>query len=83
LGDRHQLAVLSRQRDQSRKILREQRWRARGEMAVARGEIDALRSELEYVYALNEKMLQSTSWKVTRPLRQAAALRVRRSPKPA
>jgi hypothetical protein len=88
LGDRHQLAVLSLQRDVLRETVRVQKARAieasgemavaRGETAVARAEIEALRAELEGLYEVYQRMLGSTSWQVTRPLRQMSALRGRR-----
>jgi hypothetical protein len=81
LGDRHQLAVLSLQRNEARKIVNEQKARAiemSGEMAVARSEIEALRAELGGIHEVYEQMLGSTSWQVTRPLRQMSALRGRR-----
>jgi hypothetical protein len=81
LGDRHQLAVLSLQRDEARTIVNEQKARAieaSGEMAVARAEIEALRAELEGIHEAYEQMVGSTSWQVTRPLRQVSSLRGRK-----
>jgi hypothetical protein len=66
------------------------------QMEVARGESDALRqqaeglraqlevarSELAGMYALYEHMEASTSWRVTRPLRQVASLRSRKGAAP-
>ena len=92
LGDRHQLAVLSHQRDVLRETVRVQKARAievsgelavaRGETAVARAEIEALRAELEGLYEVYQRMLGSTSWQVTRPLRQMSSLRVRKGTSP-
>jgi hypothetical protein len=88
LGDRHQLAVLSLQRDMLRKKVRDQSARAieasgemmevSGELAVARSEIESLRAELEGLQQAYEQLLGSTSWQVTRPLRQVAGLRGRK-----
>jgi len=81
LGDRQQLAVLSLQRDRLRATVREQRTRAiemSGEMAVARSEIEALRAELEGIHEAYDQILGSTSWQITRPLRQITALRDRK-----
>ncbi len=85
LGDRHQLAVLSLQRDMLRETVREQRTRAievSGELAVARSEIESLRAELEGAHQAYEQLLGSTSWQVTRPLRQVAGLRGRKGTSP-
>ena len=85
LGDRHQLAVLSRQRDLLQETVREQRVRAievsgemAAEMSAARSEIEALRAELEGIHQAYDHILGSTSWQITRPIRQVAALRSRR-----
>jgi len=81
LGDRQQLAVLSLQRDRLRATVREQRTQAiemSGEMAVARSEIEALRAELEGIHEAYDQILGSTSWQITRPLRQITALRDRK-----
>lgn len=85
LGDRHQLAVLSRQRDELRQTAR-RLWfemeAAHGEIAARQthiemleDEVEAARAELSDVYELYEQMQSSTSWRITRPLRRAAALR--------
>ena len=80
LGDRQQLSVLSRQRDRLVVTVRDQRTRAievSGEMMVARSEIEGLRAELEGLHEAYDQVLSSTSWRVTRPLRQIIALRGR------
>ena len=76
LGDRHQLAVLSIQRDTLRETVRLQEWKT-NELNARR---DALKVDLDRAMAaltdmteLYERMQASTSWRVTRPLRQIAS----------
>ena len=53
------------------------------ELKTARLAFEGTRTELANVYELYERMKGSTSWKVTRPLRQAAALKDRKGTAPA
>jgi len=81
LRDRQQLAVLSLQRDRLRETMREQRWRANevsAELAVARSEIESLQAEVEGIREAYDRIRDSTSWQITRPLRQITALRGRK-----
>jgi hypothetical protein len=120
LGDRHQLATLSGQRDALKEKVREQRYaaqalaaemsarseeldRARGQVADAEVEVDeaqareagawaevaeARRGEAEAqdklagALAMYERMKASTSWRITRPLRQVIALKNRKGTRP-
>jgi hypothetical protein len=79
LGDRHQLATLSRQREELRQTARRLWYEAQGAVAQAEGlqdEIDRQQTEFEVEFArLKEFYETSTSWRVTRPLRRLAALR--------
>jgi hypothetical protein len=89
MGDRQQLSALSLQRDAVRRTLAEHKIRAQVSAAEAAGEIEGLkcelvgaREELAALHELYERLQGSTSWRITRPLRQVAGLRVRSSPKP-
>ena len=78
LGDRHQLAILSMQRDTIRETARLQEWEIRGLNArvdALESDRDRMRADLIAMNELYERMQASTSWRVTRPLRQVAALR--------
>jgi hypothetical protein len=89
LGDRHQLATLSRQREELRQTARRLWYEAQGAVAQAQGlqgEIDRLHTQIEVLdearteelarmQELIEGMKASTSWRVTRPLRRLAELR--------
>lgn len=85
LRDRQQLAALALQRDAVQSALAEQKLRAQVFAAEAAGEIDGLKCELEgardevaALHELRERMEASTSWRITRPLRQVVELRVPR-----
>jgi hypothetical protein len=69
LGDRHQLAALSRQRDE----LRLQWHEDQGKLAVLDAELQTTRSDLAEMEELFEGMRASTSWRITRPLREGQA----------
>jgi hypothetical protein len=81
LGDRHQLATLSRQREELRQTARRLWYEAQGAEARVQGleaEVKRLHMELqilEEAYELYQQMQASTSWRITRPLRRLAALR--------
>jgi hypothetical protein len=85
LGDRHQLATLSRQREELRQTARRLWYEAEGAVSHAQGlqgEIDRLHTQIQIledertdVYELYEQMQASTSWRLTRPLRRIAELR--------
>jgi hypothetical protein len=89
LGDRHQLATLSRQREELRQTARRLWYEAQGAVSLAQGlqsEIDRLLTEIEVLdetrneelarmQELIERMEASTSWRVTRPLRRLTELR--------
>ncbi len=85
LGDRHQLAALSRQRDELSQTARrlwfetqEATARVNGLQGAIEGlqtHIHVLEDDLKDQQRLNEQMLASTSWKVTSPLRRVMALR--------
>jgi hypothetical protein len=75
LGDRHQLAILSQQRDELRQTARRLWFEAQGATSYVEGlreTIDRLRSEIEALEDQLEGMRESTSWRVTRPLRRLA-----------
>ena len=69
LGDRHQLAALSRQRDE----LRLQWHEDQGKLSVLNAELQTTRSDLAEMEELFERMRASTSWRITRPLREGQA----------
>ena len=69
LGDRHQLAALSRQRDE----LRLQWHEDQGKLAVLDAELQTTRSDLAEMEELFQGMRASTSWRITRPLREGQA----------
>jgi hypothetical protein len=82
LGDRHQLATLSRQREELRQTARRLWYEAQGATSQAQSlqvEVDRLHTQiqvLEDVYELYKQQIESsTSWRITRPLRRLAALR--------
>jgi hypothetical protein len=81
LGNRHQLATLSRQREELRQTARRLWYEAQGADAKVQGleaEVVRLHGELEILaeaYELYQQMQASTSWRITRPLRRLAALR--------
>lgn len=77
LGDRHQLSVLSRQRDGLLHEVFDQK------IAIQRleayyNELERIQGELARVYEFLERMEGSTSWRVTRPLRQVTSLVARK-----
>jgi len=85
LGDRHQLAVLSRQRDEFRRAVREQWYAARALAAKVNAltaDLERTRTELAEIYELYERMEASTSWRITRPLRQVATIKDRKGTTP-
>ena len=85
MGNRQELSALSLQRDAVRRALAEHKVRAQISAAEIEGlkrELEGAREELAAMHELYERMQGSTSWRITRPLRQAAGLRVRSSPKP-
>ena len=71
LGDRHQLATLSRQREELRQTGRRLWYEAQG----LRAEIEGLETDIQILSEAHERMQASTSWRITRPLRRLAALR--------
>jgi hypothetical protein len=83
LGDRHQLAALSRQRDvlrlqwyEERARLYEERARLyedRARLSVLNAELQMTRADLAEMVELFERMRASTSWRITRPLRECQA----------
>jgi hypothetical protein len=91
LHDRHELASLSLERDAFREDARLKGWEIHGlaaHLAGARDQVEQLNTritalteefqrELAGAYELLERMKSSTSWKVTRPLRQLTTLRLR------
>ncbi len=80
LGDRHQLATLSRQREALKETVHELRVeidRLSSTLSWVQRDLDATSTELADAYALHERMRNSTSWRLTRPLRQASAIRGR------
>jgi len=108
LADRHQLAVLSGQRDTYRETARLRQWEIQGLVAQVGGlndhvnglkdhveqlkdhveqlqdyvellkdELERSRTELAELHEAYEAMQTSTSWRVTRPLRQVATLKSR------
>ena len=77
LTDRHQLSVLSRQRDTLQEKVRLQWFEARGlEAKVAALNVDLERAQSSYadMHALYEGMRDSTSWRITRPLPREAVV---------
>jgi hypothetical protein len=120
LGDRHQLAALSIQRDALKEKVREQGYTAQalkaevsarsnevelakgaladaqvmvmeaqarvseaeGEVTEAQARVSEVEVEVSEARQQNERLKASTSWRITRPLRQIAALRSRRSTRP-
>jgi hypothetical protein len=78
LGDRHELTTLSRQRDALKRTLAEQKVAAD---ALAH-ELVQTEADLAVVYELYEGMRASTSWRVTRPLRQVVTFGGRRGTTP-
>jgi hypothetical protein len=75
LGDRHQLATLSRQRDELRQTARRLWYEAQNATSYVEGlreEIERLHTQIEALEDELEGMRESTSWRVTRPLRQLA-----------
>jgi hypothetical protein len=89
LADRHQLATLSRQREELRQTARRLWYEAQGATSQAESlqrEIDRLHTEIAVLYEaqaeelarmqeLMQQMQASTSWRVTRPLRLLSELR--------
>ena len=89
LGDRHQLATLSRQREELRQTARRLWYEAQGATSHVQGlrdEIERLNTQMEvFDEAWNaelarmrdviDQMRASTSWRVTRPLRLLTELR--------
>jgi hypothetical protein len=85
LGDRQQLSMLSLQRDALRQTVADQRvlqtinagkaQYVAGQLEVARSEIETLRSQLVGLRKAYEQMQASSSWRITRPLRQIVARR--------
>ena len=69
LGDRHQLAALSRQRD----ALRLQWHEDQGKLAVLNAELQTTRTDLAEMEELFDQMRASTSWRITRPLHEGQA----------
>jgi hypothetical protein len=69
LGDRHQLAALSRQRD----ALRLQWHEDQGKLSVLNAELQTTREDLAEMVESYEQMRASTSWRITRPLREGQA----------
>ncbi len=85
MGDRQQLSVLALQRDVLQRTLAEHKAKAQSlAEAVERvsGDLEGTRAEVAYMYELYEQMQASTSWRITRPLRRVAALRVGRTAAP-
>jgi hypothetical protein len=85
MGDRQQLAALSLQRDALQRTLAEHKIMAHQqaeELKWLNHDLEGARAELATLHELYERMQASTSWRVTRPLRQVAALRDRSTPKP-
>jgi hypothetical protein len=88
LGNRHQLASLSLQRDALRHTVRQYWWEARGLNAkitrltadLERAQTDLERAQTDWAdtYELYEQMQASTSWRITRPLRQVMNVTNRR-----
>ena len=78
LGDRHQLATLSRQREELRQTARRLWYEAQGATSQVEGlqaEVEQLHNQIEILDRVNEQMQDSTSWRITRPLRRLAAFR--------
>ena len=69
LGDRHQLAALSRQRD----ALRLQSHEVQAKLSLLNTDLQTTRSDLAEMEELYERMRASTSWRITRPLREGQA----------
>jgi hypothetical protein len=73
LADRHELAALSRQRDTLRERARLQSYKEsalKAKVAALISDLERARSELDGMYDLYERMRASTSWRITRPLRE-------------
>ena len=71
-------ASLALQRDPLRKMVRQQWWEARdlnARVAALTRDVEAVQTESEEMYKLYEQMQASTSWRITRPLRQVANIR--------
>jgi hypothetical protein len=76
LGDRHQLAVLSIQRDTLRETVRLREWKTQelnARVNALTDDLDRMMGALTDMNELYERMQASTSWRVTRPLRQIAS----------
>jgi hypothetical protein len=76
LGDRHQLATLSHQRDELRQTARRLWYEAQSATSYVEGlreDIDRLQALVEALEGELESMRESTSWRVTRPLRRVVA----------
>jgi hypothetical protein len=69
LGDRHQLAALARQRD----ALRLQWHEDQGKLSILDAELQTTRGDLAELEELFQGMRASTSWRITRPLREGQA----------
>ncbi len=85
LADRHQLSVLSRQRDTLREKVRLQWYEARGinaKVAALNGDLEHTRADLADVTEWYERMRDSTSWRITRPLRERPTLKGRKGSAP-
>jgi hypothetical protein len=85
LGDRQQLATLSRQLDTLRERVRLQGWEARGQtakVAALNSDLEKMRADWAEMFELYERMQDSTSWRITRPLRERPTLKGRKGAAP-
>lgn len=85
LADRQQLSVLSRQRDALQEKVRLQWYEARGmdaKVAALNVDLEHARSSYADMCELYERMRDSTSWRITRPLRERPTLRGRKGVAP-
>ena len=85
LADRHQLSALSRQRDTLREKVRLQWYEARGinaKITALNTDLERAQADLADMYELYERMRDSTSWRITRPLRERPTLRGRKGAAP-